>query len=57
MITKKQAQFFHRMKIKRVKKVLRLWYDITYQVDKPAFNARMLRDLASLEKDIGYKLC
>ena len=55
-VTEEQAQFIHIKKMKRVKKVYWRWCDITYQLGKSAFKARMMRDLASLENEIGYKL-
>ena len=55
-VTEETALFFNKMKMKRVKKVFRKWYDITYQVGKKGFKNRMLRDIKLLENDIGYKL-
>jgi len=55
-VTEEQAQFFHKMKMKRVKRVYWIWGDITYQIDKPAFRDRMIRDMDVLENEIGYKL-
>ena len=55
-VTEEFALFFNNMKMKRVKKVFRKWYDITYQVGKQGFKNRMLRDIDLLENDIRYKL-
>ena len=55
-VTEEIALFFKKMKMKRVKKVFRKWYDITYHVGKQGFKNRMLRDIELLENDIGYKL-
>jgi len=42
--------------MKRVLKIFRTWYDITYQIHKPAFNSRMLRDISVCENILGYKM-
>ena len=54
-IDEEKSLFFEKMKKKRVKRQYRKWYDLTYQVNKPAFYARMMRDMHELENDIGYK--
>ena len=54
-LTEDQALLFSKMQTKRVKRLARDWYDLTYVVGKPAFNSRMKRDISALEYDIGYK--
>ena len=55
-VSEEQAKFIHRIKMKRIKRYYWKWYDITYRIDKPAFKARMMRDLDALENDLGYQL-
>ena len=55
-VSEEQAKLIHRIKMKRIKRSFWKWYDITYGIDKPAFKARMMRDLNALENDLGYQL-
>ena len=55
-VSEKYAVFVHKRKMKTVKTIARLWYDITYQNNKQAYYDRMYRDMDLLENEIGYEL-
>ena len=51
--TDQNSEIFQRFKMKRVKRIFRRWYDITYQTCKQAFKDRLNRDMKELEENIG----
>lgn len=55
-ITEYQAKNIHKLKNKRIKRFLRIWYDITYQDGKPAYIDSINRNMKELEIILGYNL-